>query len=741
LSICYIIFSGAKIHAQTFPVIAGVNYSAKTVTTGTAHTINLPTGIQSGDLIIIFWVDATTTGSVSTPSGFTQLYSSTVGSRIRRAWYKIATGSETDTVIVTGAEERSAHTSYRILAGTFQGIPVAGSVVAGIDNSPNPPNLAPSWGSYKTLWIAASHSEGDIGGAVPNGYGDYALGYTNSTGSAHVRMMTAHRLLEAASENPVEFSLNQNRNWAANVVAVQGANITPPFKPVLRLMPLGDSITNGFDGSSNGIGRAGYRKPLIDLLENLGYETSIVSARDINFIGSDITGFGDFDQDNEGHGGHHASNTSNTAISIFHHLSDYLNDNPPDIVLLHIGTNDISTSDTPANIVSEVSSLLDIIYTSNPQITVILAKIINRLSTPTQITTTNSYNSALQTMAEQRITNGDNLYLVDAGDGFIYTQDVDPPFTSDMYDNVHPNDSGYVKIARVWFDKLKEILTPALVSPADESIDQPTNVTFSWNAALGAGTYHLQVATSSDFSSGIVYDNSALTDTSVEVALTENANYYWRVRAKINTGSSPYSETRTLTTALPVELSAFTIKLKNKTAELFWRTETEVSNFGFEVERASSRQVGTTPLQWNKIGFVEGHGNSNSPKEYLYIDKNLFGGTKFIYRLKQIDTDGAFAYSGEVEITLLPEKFELVQNYPNPFNPSTTISFAIPEDANVILKVYDILGQEVKTLIDEPKEAGIHKVEFDASGLVNGFYIYSINAGDFTQVKKMLLIK
>jgi hypothetical protein len=387
--------------------------------------------------------------------------------------------------------------------------------------------------------------------------------------------------------------------------------------------------------------------------------------------------------------------------------------------------------------------LLDSIYTFNSDITVILAKIINRIDDNDLINNTNSYNNALEKMAQQRINNGDNLYLVDAGEDFIYQWDDSPPFEDgDIYDDVHPNDSGYVKIARVWFDKLKEILTPGLVSPADESTDQPENVTFSWNVSLGAGTYHLQVATASDFNSGsLIYNDSTLTSTSQEVALTGNAQYYWRVRAKINTGSSPFSEIRTLTTALPVELSAFTIKLKNKTAELFWRTETEVNNFGFEIERASFRQLGTAPLQWKKIGFVEGHGNSNSPKEYLYIDKNLFGSSKFIYRLKQIDTDGAFAYSGEVEITLLPEKFELFQNYPNPFNPVTNIEFSVPYNSFVSIKVYNILGQHIKTLLSNELEAGNHRVLLDSSDLSSGTYIYRLTAEDFVQTRKMVLLK
>jgi hypothetical protein len=114
----------------------------------------------------------------------------------------------------------------------------------------------------------------------------------------------------------------------------------------------------------------------------------------------------------------------------------------------------------------------------------------------------------------------------------------------------------------------------------------------------------------------------------------------------------------------------------------------------------------------------------------------------YSYRLKQIDTDGKFEYSEIVQVDLgLPKEITLYPNYPNPFNPSTTISFTLPGDANVTLKVFNIQGQEIKTLIDGRREAGIHSVEFNAPDLTSGFYIYSIEVGDFVQVKKMLLLK
>jgi hypothetical protein len=188
---------------------------------------------------------------------------------------------------------------------------------------------------------------------------------------------------------------------------------------------------------------------------------------------------------------------------------------------------------------------------------------------------------------------------------------------------------------------------------------------------------------------------------------------------------------------LPVELSSFTGKADgNKRIDLNWATKTEVNNYGFYVERKVNEG------DWNSITFVEGHGNSNSPKVYNYSDKDLFaGGSKFQYRLKQVDTDGQFEYSDAIEVEILPTKFELSQNYPNPFNPSTTIQFSLPKATQLKINVYNMIGELVRTLVDGNYDAGYHKVTLNAADLPSGAYVYRIESADFVQVKKMILIK
>jgi len=200
---------------------------------------------------------------------------------------------------------------------------------------------------------------------------------------------------------------------------------------------------------------------------------------------------------------------------------------------------------------------------------------------------------------------------------------------------------------------------------------------------------------------------------------------------------------------LPVELTAFTANVFDGKVNLRWQTATEVDNYGFEVQRSAFSNQ--RPANWENIGFVEGHGNSNSPKNYEFTDSELPNCDAVSYRLKQIDIDGAYEYSNEIEVTLetIPAKFELSQNYPNPFNPVTKIQYSIPaviaseakQSVNATLKVYDIIGREVAVLVNESKEAGIYEVEFDASKLSSGLYFYSLTASGKTITKKMMLLR
>jgi Secretion system C-terminal sorting domain len=197
---------------------------------------------------------------------------------------------------------------------------------------------------------------------------------------------------------------------------------------------------------------------------------------------------------------------------------------------------------------------------------------------------------------------------------------------------------------------------------------------------------------------------------------------------------------------LPVELSSFTAVNKGKGIELKWKTATEINNYGFEIEKSRIQNIEVSrqnkTVMWDKIGFVEGTGTANTPKEYLFTDENLSAG-KYSYRLKQIDHDGKFEYSQQVEVTVsaAPKEFALDQNYPNPFNPTTTIQYSLPSSATVKLAVYDLLGREIATLVNEEQSAGWKEVEWNGAAVSSGIYFYKLTAGNYVGVKKLMLLK
>lgn len=224
------------------------------------------------------------------------------------------------------------------------------------------------------------------------------------------------------------------------------------------------------------------------------------------------------------------------------------------------------------------------------------------------------------------------------------------------------------------------------------------------------------------------------------ISLSPSGTTY--TRSDYNASNSQYSHTLSANITnipnssgepLPVELTSFTARAAGSVVNLNWETKTEVDNNGFDVERNST---GT----WQKIGFVEGHGTANSPKYYNFTDKSVTG-NKIQYRLRQVDNDGTFEYSNVVEVELAPTTFALDQNYPNPFNPATIIRFSLPTSSVVTLNVYNTLGEKVATLLNGSLESGYHQVSFDAANLPSGLYFYEIKAGEFSSIKKMLLMK
>ncbi|MEO6694639.1 MAG: right-handed parallel beta-helix repeat-containing protein [Ignavibacteria bacterium] len=195
---------------------------------------------------------------------------------------------------------------------------------------------------------------------------------------------------------------------------------------------------------------------------------------------------------------------------------------------------------------------------------------------------------------------------------------------------------------------------------------------------------------------------------------------------------------------LPVELSSLTSVVNKRDVTLNWITASELNNAGFDVERSVVNGL------WSKVANVTGNGTTSVPMNYTYTDRNLASG-KYNYRLKQIDFNGNYEYfnlSNEVNIGV-PTKFDLSQNYPNPFNPTTKINYDLPFDGKVSIKIFDMSGREVSTLVNDVVTAGFYTINFNAANLSSGVYFYKITVegngstdnGGFVAIKKMMLVK
>ncbi len=192
---------------------------------------------------------------------------------------------------------------------------------------------------------------------------------------------------------------------------------------------------------------------------------------------------------------------------------------------------------------------------------------------------------------------------------------------------------------------------------------------------------------------------------------------------------------KNLFAVVPVELTSFNAMVNKDRVVLKWETATETNNKGFEIERQTNK------AQWVKIGYAAGFGTTTQSKYYSFTDENTSTGI-YCYRLKQIDFDGTSKYSKAVEVNIaLPDEFSLSQNFPNPFNPATQIEYSIIKDEFVSLKIYNVLGQLVESLVNGNIKAGNHTVTFDGTNLSSGVYYYRLEAGNNVLVKKMLLTK
>jgi hypothetical protein len=196
--------------------------------------------------------------------------------------------------------------------------------------------------------------------------------------------------------------------------------------------------------------------------------------------------------------------------------------------------------------------------------------------------------------------------------------------------------------------------------------------------------------------------------------------------------------------SLPVELNTFTAGLNNEKSavELNWRTESEIENAFWLVERRMNDQT-----DFEQMAKIDGHGTTSEATDYQYLDASVTDGQTYIYRLTDVSYTGERTSHQEISIMVdLPKSFALLGNYPNPFNPETTIRFQIAEKGRVKLVIYNLLGQQVRTLIDTELKPGFQEIRWDGrdnTGLhtASGAYIYRLSQDGQVKAKKMLLVR
>ncbi len=193
---------------------------------------------------------------------------------------------------------------------------------------------------------------------------------------------------------------------------------------------------------------------------------------------------------------------------------------------------------------------------------------------------------------------------------------------------------------------------------------------------------------------------------------------------------------RPISEILPIQLASFTAtKYSTNSARLTWATVSEINNYGFYVQKSPDRQ------HWENVGeLIHGHGTTLEPQKYAVI-LPIAGGSWWV-RLVQLDLDGtSTTYDAQLIQMDSPVRFELDQNYPNPFNPVTIIRYGLPARSHVTLTVFNTLGQQVATLVDETQETGYHDVRFNGTSLASGVYFYQLRAGDYVSTKATLLVR
>jgi len=309
--------------------------------------------------------------------------------------------------------------------------------------------------------------------------------------------------------------------------------------------------------------------------------------------------------------------------------------------------------------------------------------------------------------------------------------------------------------ARIVFDENAPIDTPvwsnvldlappsSQVEPLDATQDS-LDFTVTWSGSdAGSGLERFRIMVSENGGPYTLWiaDTTAPSATFAGQRGVEYAFYSVAEDALGNAEPAPSSadaSTVVSSQAVPVELTAFTAQVDDESVQLNWKTASETDNAGFEVQRRRG-----TASSWQQVSFVDGHGTTTATHHYAFTDRSIpFEADSLRYRLRQIDTDGDAALSEAVEVTLgAPEELALHGNYPNPFADHTTIRYEVPEAGEVRIAIFDMIGRQIRTLVDQRQDAGRRQIRFGARGLSSGVYFVRLTSDGRTATQKLTVVR
>ncbi len=318
------------------------------------------------------------------------------------------------------------------------------------------------------------------------------------------------------------------------------------------------------------------------------------------------------------------------------------------------------------------------------------------------------------------------------------------------------NESG---ISNIVYADLQLPVTPVLYSPVDNAINIPDTALFVWNNSAHSSYNILQISTDSLFAA-VDFEFDSITDTFMNVTgLQGQTKYFWRVAAGNVLGESEFSETRSFTTGFPLppeplEPANFMVDV-SVTPAFYWSTSPTADSYRFQISKGLTIVPSNIILDTTLTDTTLIMDSLESKTIYSWqvgaINEFGFSGWSELFKFQTEEIVGIKSNEN------LPVSLTLEQNYPNPFNPVTTIKYSVPassplglsaeagkvriEEGLVILKVYDVLGRVVTTLVKQYQSPGNYEVKFDASNLSAGIYIYVLEVGSKRLSKKMLLLK